>query len=222
MDRPPPPPQHPHPGSRAPQVVLAVFVAVLAAMLGLRAYGNRLGARPTDHVQAVGAPVDLNTADEAELVQLPDVGPALADAILTHRRDHGRFAAVDDLTAVKGIGPKTLTRLRPWLTVSEPATTGTAGVDPDVAVLERKPVAPPPPPPPVAGSGKLRPGDPPLDVNSATEADLMRLPGVGPTLAGRIVEARGLDRFQTPEDLRRVKGIGPKTLEGVRQYVVCR
>src|SRR4028119_1985457 len=46
MDRPPLLPQHPHPGSRAPQVVLAVFVAVLAAMLGLRASGNRLGARP--------------------------------------------------------------------------------------------------------------------------------------------------------------------------------
>ena len=220
MDRPPPPPEPPASGSRAPQVVLALFVTVLATVLGFRTYAPRFGARPTDHVRAVGAPVDLNTADKAELVQLPDVGPALADAILTHRREHGRFGGVDDLASVKGIGPKTLTKLRPWVTVSEPTPTVAAEREPEVAVLERKPS--PTPPPPVTASGKLQPGDPPLDVNSASEADLTRLPGVGPTLARRIVEARGLDRFKSPDDLRRVRGIGPKTLEGVRQYVVCR
>lgn len=45
--------------------------------------------------------------------------------------------------------------------------------------------------------------------------------GVGPTLAWRIVEARGRDWFKTVDDLRRVKGIGAKTFDG-RPYVVVR
>ena len=57
-------------------------------------------------------------------------------------------------------------------------------------------------------------------MNTADEADLQRLPGIGPTLAKRIVTTRGIDRFKTPDDLRRVKGIGPKTLEKIKPFVV--
>lgn len=53
----------------------------------------------------------------------------------------------------------------------------------------------------------------PVNVNTASAADLERLPGIGPTLARRIVEhreTRGL--FRRMEDLLEVKGIGPKLL----------
>ena len=56
-------------------------------------------------------PVDLNTAAEAELEELPGVGPAIAAAIVRHRAEHP-FAAVDDLLAVPGIGPAKLEALR--------------------------------------------------------------------------------------------------------------
>jgi competence protein ComEA len=59
-------------------------------------------------------------------------------------------------------------------------------------------------------------------VNAASEEDLQRLPGVGPVMARKIVEARGVERFKSPNDLRRVKGIGPKTMENLRPLVVCR
>jgi competence protein ComEA len=67
-----------------------------------------------------------------------------------------------------------------------------------------------------AGVAKLRPGDPLLDVNRATEAELLRLPGIGPTLANRIVSQRP---YHAVDDLRRVKGIGVKTLESLRPFV---
>jgi len=52
-----------------------------------------------------------------------------------------------------------------------------------------------------------------VDVNSATAADLERLPRVGPALAQRIIEHRQRHGpFQTPEDLRHVRGIGPSTV----------
>lgn len=59
-----------------------------------------------------------------------------------------------------------------------------------------------------------------IDINTASRAQLERLPGVGPMLAAQIVEDRATHgAFQRPEDLVRVKGIGPKTYESLRDYV---
>lgn len=63
------------------------------------------------------APLDVNRATAAELERLPGVGPALASRILEQRTKLGRFGTLDDLLQVRGIGPKTLDRLRAWLSV---------------------------------------------------------------------------------------------------------
>lgn len=63
----------------------------------------------------------------------------------------------------------------------------------------------------------------PLDINRATADELEQLPGIGPTLAQRIVEYRQqVGRFQSVDDLRNVRGIGPKLLEQIRPLVVVR
>jgi len=59
------------------------------------------------------APVDLNTADAAELDRLPGIGPVLAGRIVAHRSTHGPFRSPADLLAVPGIGPRLWERLRP-------------------------------------------------------------------------------------------------------------
>ena len=60
----------------------------------------------------------------------------------------------------------------------------------------------------------------PLDLNRATAAELSRLPGVGPGLAQRIVEERHRrGRFDSPEALRQVMGVGPKKLAALRDLV---
>jgi competence protein ComEA len=59
-----------------------------------------------------------------------------------------------------------------------------------------------------------------IDLNSADLATLMRLPGVGPVLAGRILEDRKqAGPYAKPEDLLRVKGIGPAKLAKLRPHL---
>ena len=59
--------------------------------------------------------VDINQADWPELIQLPGIGQTLAGRIVESRRTDGPFNDHDDLTRVRGIGPRTLERLRPYL-----------------------------------------------------------------------------------------------------------
>jgi competence protein ComEA len=60
----------------------------------------------------------------------------------------------------------------------------------------------------------------PLDLNQASEIELMRLPGVGPVLARRILEAReNAGRFGAVDDLVDVRGLGRTRLERLRPFV---
>ena len=56
--------------------------------------------------------IDINQATVADLDRLPGIGPSTARAIVDHRTRNGPFASVDDLLAVRGIGPAKLAELR--------------------------------------------------------------------------------------------------------------
>ena len=62
-------------------------------------------------------PVNINTASKKELDALPGIGEVLAQRIIDYRSANGPFSTVDDLTKVKGIGAKTLEKLKPYATV---------------------------------------------------------------------------------------------------------
>lgn len=62
-----------------------------------------------------GTGVSLSLASARELESVPGIGPATAARILEYRASHGGFRAVDELLAVKGIGPKKLEQMRPYL-----------------------------------------------------------------------------------------------------------
>jgi competence protein ComEA len=59
----------------------------------------------------------------------------------------------------------------------------------------------------------------PIDPNLADAATLETLPGIGPSRALAIVEARGRQPFRRIEDLERVPGIGPRTLAGMATWI---
>ena len=63
------------------------------------------------------AAINLNTATKEELVALPGIGPAKAQAILDYRNSHGQFKSIEEVKDVKGIGAKRFEKLKGDLTV---------------------------------------------------------------------------------------------------------
>jgi competence protein ComEA len=62
-------------------------------------------------------PINLNTANQQQLEQLPRIGPSKAQAIIQLRTQLGGFTSVEQLLQVKGIGEKTFAELRDKVTV---------------------------------------------------------------------------------------------------------
>ncbi len=150
--------------------------------------------------------VDLNSADVGTLRQLPGVGSNLAARIVDHREKNGPFTKIDDLKAVHGIGPATLERLRQVVMVS----TGEAS---SASPREVQPLR----------SGPKTTPSAPIDINLASKEQLMTLPGIGTTLADRILTERAEHgAFNSVDDLTRVRGIKGKTLEKLLPYVTVK
>ena len=61
--------------------------------------------------------ININTAGKQELTQLPKVGAVTAERIIRFREDFGPFNTKEDLLKIKGIGPKTLEKIKPNITL---------------------------------------------------------------------------------------------------------
>ncbi|HXV76423.1 MAG TPA: helix-hairpin-helix domain-containing protein [Candidatus Polarisedimenticolaceae bacterium] len=89
--------------------VVSLAAAVAAAPSG--------SADSTETPRPPAAKIDLNQATQEQLESIPGIGPALAKRILDFRTKEGKFLRVDDLLKVRGIGEKSLEKLRPYVTV---------------------------------------------------------------------------------------------------------
>lgn len=87
-------------------------VALVVAL----AWGLALATPSVAWSAAGGDRINVNTADASALQALPGIGRVKASAIVAYRAANGPFQRVDDLVRVKGIGPKTLAKLRPLVT----------------------------------------------------------------------------------------------------------
>lgn len=72
------------------------------------------GGKSTTKVQF---PIDVNRATEAELEAVPGIGPSMAAAIISYRKENGLLTSVEQLTDLPGVGEKKLERLRAYLCV---------------------------------------------------------------------------------------------------------
>ncbi|MAG30738.1 MAG: hypothetical protein CL908_07605 [Deltaproteobacteria bacterium] len=80
-------------------------------MLGLVLLSGAVGAS----AEGAATPVDLNRASAEQLEALPGIGAVKAAAILAVRDEKGGFHSMDELEAVRGIGPALVEKLRPLI-----------------------------------------------------------------------------------------------------------
>ena len=71
-------------------------------------------------------PININTASSEQLQLVPGIGPVTAQKILQMRKSYGSFKSVNDLEAIRGIGPKRLEKMRKYLTVGKPRSANAA------------------------------------------------------------------------------------------------
>ena len=72
----------------------------------------------TKYEKLEGQPkINVNNASKGELMRLPGIGDKLSDKIIAYRSVYGGFRTIDDLQSVKGIGVKTVAKLKPYATI---------------------------------------------------------------------------------------------------------
>src|SRR5277367_998063 len=204
---------------------LALAVACALALVSTRAAALDTG------------PVNLNTASEKELEALPGVGEATAKKIVAGRP----YSSVDDL-AKAGVSKSTIDKLRSGASVSgaaaPQAAPAAAAAPASAPPAKAAPTAPSTPPatasaapaaatpaaaaaPHASTSGstaevnKVAPGEK-VNINTASLSDLERLPGIGPTKAQAIIDARP---FTAPTDIMKAKGIKEGTYAKLKDNI---
>lgn len=94
-----------------------------AALCGVLAFAGVAaapeGAKGAAAAAVKAGTVDLNSASEGDLQEVPGIGPSLAKKIVEFRKENGPFKSVEDLLKVRGIGEKSLERLRAHVTVGK-------------------------------------------------------------------------------------------------------
>ena len=196
------------------QIALGLLVTASVFFL-LGRWSQESQRQQPEVIETIGPALDLNRATRAELRLIPGLGDALAQRVIDHRERNGPFKSVSELRQVAGIGPKTLDRLRHYFFVSREESF----VALEDGEMRSTDVKSRPAPRTPAVSKKVAELTALIDVNRATQADLQKLPGIGPKLSQRILDERAKAVFKSIDDLRRVPGIGPKTLEKLRLYV---
>lgn len=183
-------------------------------------------AKKADVQKSIAPLVDINSATQKELEDIKGVGPTTAKKIIAGRP----YKSVDELSKA-GLKPKAIEALKPFVSVgtasaapvaasaAKAATKATAPVaaaatDMTRAAKEAKTSAKSA----SASVAKLAPGTK-ININTADQATLEKLPEIGPVKAKAIIDGRP---YKTVEDVMKVKGIKGKTFDAVKDFIVVK
>ncbi len=177
-------------------------------------FSESIPLRPTrrsflqEHSTTTGQACDnINTASAPVLQRVSGIGAVKAQAIIDYRNQHGPFTSLDELARVKGIGSATIENFRrAGFCVPESnsdgentaATTEATSNEPDTSNNQCD------------------------NLNAASTLDLQRVRGIGTVKAQAIIDYRNQHGpFTSLDELTRVRGIGPATLENFRSAGFC-
>jgi competence protein ComEA len=176
-------------------------VQLLAALGAESPMAQRDSAMRQGRPLAQDEHINVDLAPAGELARLPKVGPRLAKTIVADRQAHGPFGSLDGLDRVAGIGPGLLQTIGPHVVFSGAGALWAGGQTGGGAV----------------GSAA------PLNINTASLAELDALPGIGPAKARAIVRYREEHgAFAAVEGLTGVPGLSRAVLDRLKERVVVR
>jgi competence protein ComEA len=154
-------------------------------------YGKENYKKPT----STSGKININQANLRQLKSLPGVGDVTAKRILEYRETEGDFQTLSDLDEVSGIGMGTIDNFADQI----------KGVSGDLSTSES------------GESGSSSSGSGTININTAGQTELAKLPGVGSVTAKAIMEYRSTNgEFSSVDELDAVSGIGSATLEDIR------
>ena len=94
-----------------------IFVLSLTIYLSRKVEVNKYLIKKISSNKSCTLRVNINSANEQELNNLPGIGPKLAKRIIEYRFIHGSFESLDEIRAVKGLGAKKFSQIENYLTV---------------------------------------------------------------------------------------------------------
>jgi competence ComEA-like helix-hairpin-helix protein len=161
---------------------------------------------------AQGEVVDLNSAPAEEIARLPRIGMSLAKRIINDRIARGPFRGLADLDRVPGVGPALLRLLKDRAQFGPVRVETAPGTD--AANLRTSGAY---------AAGPERADGALVDLNLASEADLLALPGIGPARARAILAyRREAGPFAVVSDLSRVPGFSRSLVARLATYLTVR
>lgn len=159
--------------------------------------------------EAVKFPIDINAADEEDLMYLTGIGEVLSAEIVKYRDENGNFNNIEEIMDVPGIGVGIFNNIMGHIYVENPVyPTETAQIEPEYEeenevenIITLEDVMP-------------------IELNSADAELLMLLPYVDEEIAGEIIELRvSIGEFSHPYELLYVNGLTQQQVAEIVEYV---
>lgn len=182
--------------NKSARFTLTIAFAFIATFISAQAISLPSTASSTAAAVAKQT-LNINKAPSAQLQKLPGINETLANAIISYREENGNFKKASDLIKVPGISEDLIAAIGKYLRFSDSSG-------------KKK----------TSSSSKGLPAGFRVSINAGSASDLQKLPGIGPSLSGRIIDYRKANGpFLKLEDLKKVKGIGDSTFKKIKSFI---